>query len=508
MLDKPPAAVDPSLLARFAAIVGEKYAVTDPQMQAPYLFEMRDMFRGRTPMVLRPASVAEVSQILRLANETATPIVPQGGNTGLVGGQIPHNNEIVLSLNRLDRIREVDPTSNTITCEAGVTLQRAREAAAAVDRLYPQLLPSEGTCTIGGNLSTNAGGTAALAYGIARSHALGIEVVLADGRILHDLNKLKKDNTGYDLKNLFIGAEGTLGMITAAVLRLVPRPRSVETAFVGLSSPQAALELLNAAAGNAGGSVTSFELMPRSGLEMVLRHAAGCRDPLAAPHPWYVLIELSSQAKSGLRAVMEDVLKQGLDSGVVVDAAIAESLEQAKAFWRIREMFGEAQRHIGGSIKHDVSVPVAAVPAFLAEARRRGHRVHSRRAAAGVRPSRRRQHPLQRDPAGGRRQGSVPQALGRGERGRLRGGEEIWRLDLRRARHRGDEARPVAVGEGPGRARPDAQPQAHARSQGHPQSRQGAVAAAHSSRGRRRERERFHWASNSSGRNSKCMVSK
>jgi FAD/FMN-containing dehydrogenase len=367
MLDKSATPTAPSLLARFAAIVGEKYAITDPQIQAPYLVDMRDLYRGRTPMVLRPASTQEVAAILKLANETATPIVPQGGNTGLVGGQTPHNNEILLSLTRLDRIRNVDPTSNTITCEAGVTLQRAREAAAAVDRLYPQLLPSEGTCTIGGNLSTNAGGTAALAHGVARSHVLGIEVVLADGRVLQDLNKLKKDNTGYDLKNLFIGAEGTLGVITAAVLRLVPRPRSVETAFVGLSSPQAALALLDAAAGNAGGSVTSFELMPRSGLEMVLRHAAGCRDPLAAPHPWYVLIELSSQAKSGLRAVMEDVLKQGLDSGVVVDAAIAESLEQAKTFWRIREVFGEAQRHIGGSVKHDVSVPVAAVPAFLAE---------------------------------------------------------------------------------------------------------------------------------------------
>jgi FAD/FMN-containing dehydrogenase len=368
MLDKPPAAPDPALLARFAAIVGEKYAITDPQAQAPYLLEMRDLYRGRTPMVLRPASVAEVAQIVALANATATAIVPQGGNTGLVGGQVPLNNEIVLSLTRLNRIREVDPTSNTITCEAGVTLQRAREAAAAVDRLYPQLLPSEGTCTIGGNLSTNAGGTAALAYGIARSHVLGIEVVLADGRILNNLNKLKKDNTGYDLKNLFIGAEGTLGVITAAVLRLVPRPRAVETAFVGVASPQAALKLLDLASANAGGSVTSFELMPRSGLEMVVRHAAGCRDPLAAPHPWYVLIELSSQSKSGLRAVMEDVLKDGLDRGLIADAAIAESLEQAKAFWRLREMFGEAQRHIGGSIKHDVSVPVAAVPAFLAEA--------------------------------------------------------------------------------------------------------------------------------------------
>jgi len=368
MLDKPPAAPDSALLARFAAIVGDKYAVTDPQMQAPYLLEMRDMYRGRTPMVLRPASVAEVSRIVALANETATAIVPQGGNTGLVGGQVPLNNEIVLSLRRLDRIREVDPTSNTITCEAGVTLQRAREAAAAADRLYPQLLPSEGSCTIGGNLSTNAGGTAALAYGIARSHVLGIEVVLADGRILDNLNKLKKDNTGYDLKNLFIGAEGTLGVITAAVLRLVPRPRSVETAFVGVPSPQAALALLDIAAGNAGGSVTSFELMPRSGLEMVVRHAAGCRDPLSALHPWYALIELSSQSKSGLRAVMEDVLKEGLDRGLVADAAIADSLEQAKAFWRIREMFGEAQRYVGGSVKHDVSVPVAAVPGFLADA--------------------------------------------------------------------------------------------------------------------------------------------
>ncbi len=368
MLDKPPKAIDPALLARFAAIVGEKYAITDRQAQAPYLVEMHDMFQGRTPMVLRPGSVAEVSQILQRANETATPLVPQGGNTGLVGGQIPFNDEIVLSLTRLNRIREVDPISNTITCEAGVTLQHAREAAAAVDRLYPQLLPSEGTCTIGGNLATNAGGTAALAYGIARAHVLGIEVVLADGRILNDLNKLKKDNTGYDLKNLFIGAEGTLGVITAAVLRLVPRPRAVETAFAGLASPQAALDLLDIAAQNSAGEVTSFELMPRSGIELVVRHAAGCRDPLGTSHPWYALIELSSQRRTGLREVMEDILAQGLQRGFVTDATIADSLEQAKAFWRIREMFGEAQRHAGGSIKHDVSVPVAAVPAFLAEA--------------------------------------------------------------------------------------------------------------------------------------------
>jgi D-lactate dehydrogenase (cytochrome) len=372
MLDKPPVSsdkkLDQKLLARFAAIVGDKYAITDPQAQTPYLVEMRDLFRGHSPMVLRPGSVAEVSAILQLANETATPIVPQGGNTGLVGGQIPHHNEIVLSLNRLDRIREVDPTSYTITCEAGVTLQRAREAAAAADRLYPQLLPSEGTCTIGGNLSTNAGGTAAIAHGIARAHALGVEVVLADGRVLNDLNKLKKDNTGYDLKNLFIGAEGTLGVITAAVLRLVPRPRSVETAFAGVASAQAALELLGIAQERSGGDVTSFEIMTRAGIELVLRHAQGCRDPLAAPHAWYVLMELSSQQREGLRALLEAILAEGMERGLVLDATIAESIEQGKAFWRVREMFGEVQRYAGGSIKHDISVPVAAVPAFIREA--------------------------------------------------------------------------------------------------------------------------------------------
>jgi len=368
MLDKSPASPDASLLARFAAIVGEKYAITDAQVQLPYLVEMRDLYRGRTPLVLRPGSVAEVAQILKLANETATAVVPQGGNTGLVGGQIPFDNEIVLSLMRLDRIREVDPISNTITCEAGVTLQKAREAAAAVDRLYPQLLPSEGSCTIGGNLSTNAGGTAALAYGVARSHALGIEVVLADGRVLNNLNKLKKDNTGYDLKNLFIGAEGTLGVITAAVLRLIPRPRAVETAFVGVPSAEAALQLFDVASECAAGGLTSFELMTRAGVELVLRHGAQCRDPLASPHAWYVLIELSSQQREGLRAVLENVLARGIERGMVVDAAIAESLEQAKAFWRIRELFGEVQRHEGGSIKHDVSVPIAAVPAFIKEA--------------------------------------------------------------------------------------------------------------------------------------------
>ena len=365
---QPTRVLAPDLLARFISIVEQKYAVTDPQMQTPYLVEMRDLYHGQTPVVLRPGSVAEVAAILELANETKTAIVPQGGNTGLVGGQIPHHGEVVLSLTRLDKIREVDPISNSMTVEAGMTLQRAREAAAAADRLYPQLLPSEGTCTIGGNLATNAGGVAAIAHGIARSHALGLEVVLADGRILHNLNKLKKDNTGYDLKNLFIGSEGTLGIITAASLRLVPRPRSVETAFVGVPSPQASVDLLGIASERTAGGVTSFELMVRSGVDAVVEHDASSRNPLADPYPWYVLLELSSQARTGLREVLEGILSEGQQKGLVLDATIADSLEQSKAFWRIREMFGEVQRHIGASIKHDVSVPVAAIPAFIEQA--------------------------------------------------------------------------------------------------------------------------------------------
>jgi FAD/FMN-containing dehydrogenase len=365
---KPLTALSPATLARFVAVVGEKNAITDPGQQAPYLVEFRGLWRGHTPVVLRPGSTAEVAEIVKIANETETALVPQGGNTGLVGGQLPHHGEVVLSLQRLDRVREVDPVSNTITCEAGVTLLRAREAAEKVDRLYPQLLPSEGSCTIGGNLSTNAGGTAALAYGVARSHVLGIEVVLADGRILNNLNKLKKDNTGYDLKNLFIGAEGTLGIITAAVLRLVPRPRSVETAWVAIPSVQAAVKLLGLASERTAGGVTSFELMSREGIDIVVKHAVGTRDPLATRSPWAVIIELSSQRREGLRESMEQILAEGFEQELVLDATIGESVEQTKAFWRIRELFGEMQTREGGSIKHDVSVPVASIPAFIEEA--------------------------------------------------------------------------------------------------------------------------------------------
>src|SRR5258708_14355852 len=255
---RPLATLSPELIARFAAIVGEKYAITDPVDQEPYLVEGRGLYRGRTPLVLRPGSVAEVAAILKLADETATPIVPQGGNTGLVGGQIPHHGEVVLSLKRLDRIREIDVLSDTMTCEAGVVLAKAQAAAAEADRLFPLSLGAEGSCTIGGNLSTNSGGTRAFASGVARHLVVGLEAVLADGRILNALNKLKKDNTGYDLKNLFVGAEGTLGVITAAVLKLVPRPKSVETAWAAIPSVQAAVDLLGLATDLTAGGLTSF----------------------------------------------------------------------------------------------------------------------------------------------------------------------------------------------------------------------------------------------------------
>ncbi|HEX2654985.1 MAG TPA: FAD-binding oxidoreductase [Xanthobacteraceae bacterium] len=360
--------IAPDLVAKFATIVGDKYVIRDPQALESFVTEGRGLYRGRTQMVLRPGSVAEVSAILKLANDTRTPIVPQGGNTGLVGGQIPHDGEIIVSLTRLDNIREVDPTSNTMICEAGVVLAKAQDAAASAGRLFPLSLGAEGSCTIGGNLSTNAGGTAVLAYGNARELVMGLEVVLADGRILNNLTKLRKDNTGYDLKNLFVGAEGTLGIITAAVLKLFPRPQAVETAFVGVPSPRAALSLLRLAVERTGGSVTGFELIPRIAVEFAVRHGAGCRDPLQSAHAWYVLLELSSQAREGLRTVLENLLEAGLEQNLVEDAVIAESLDHANAFWHLRTMLTEVQKPEGGSIKHDVSVPVAAVPAFIEEA--------------------------------------------------------------------------------------------------------------------------------------------
>jgi len=355
------------LVARFAAIVGDRHAVTDSAEIAPYLMEMRNLYHGRSCLVLRPGSTAEVAAICKLASETRTALVPQGGNTGLVGGQIPHNGEVVLSLRRLNKIREIDTRSNTMICEAGVVLAAAQQQAAEVDRLLPLSLGAEGSCTIGGNLSTNAGGTAALAYGVARDLALGLEVVLADGRVLDGLSKLKKDNTGYDLGGLFVGAEGTLGIITAAVMKLLPRPRTIETAFIGLASPEAALALLVLSQEEAAATLTSFELMADICVDFCIRHGSDIRAPLSGRHAWYVLMEISSH-RDDAREVIETILSRAMERGVIDDAAIAASLDQRASFWMLREMISPVQQHEGGSIKHDVSVPVVAVPALIAEA--------------------------------------------------------------------------------------------------------------------------------------------
>ncbi|MGO4665891.1 FAD-binding oxidoreductase [Bosea sp. 2RAB26] len=358
------------VLDRMAGIVGARNIIAEPDAMLPYLKEWRDLFRGQATAVVRPGSTEEVAAIVRLAAETGTTLVPQGGNTGLVGGQIPvaDGREIILSLQRLDKVRAVDAEGDTMIVEAGVTLQRAQEAAEEAGRLFPLSLASEGTCTIGGNLSTNAGGTAVIAYGNARELCMGLEVVLADGRIWNGLRQLRKDNTGYDLKNLFIGAEGTLGVITAAVLKLFPLPAARATAFLALPGPAEALALLNAAKAGAGGTLTTFELMPRIGLEFVLRHAAGTRDPLSEPSPWYVLMEVSAQSAVGLNEAVESFLGEALENGLITDAALAGSLEQRKDFWKLREMLSEVQRFEGGSIKHDISVPLHATPDFLARA--------------------------------------------------------------------------------------------------------------------------------------------
>src|SRR6201985_493453 len=367
----PVAPLSPELIARFRAIVGDKYAVTDPADIAPYLTEERGLYHGRSPLVLRPGSTAEVSAICKLASEHKIALVPQGGNTGLVGGQTPHHGEVVVSTRRLDKIRDIDAASNTMTCESGVVLQVAQQKAADVDRYFPLSLGAEGSCTIGGNLSTNAGGTGALAFGVAREMALGLEVVLADGRILNALSKLKKDNTGYDLRNLFIGAEGTLGIITAATLKLFPKPRAIETAFVGLKSPAEALKLLTLAQGETSNALTSFELLSELAVDFSIRHGIDVRDPLESKHPWYVLMELSSP-RDDARAALESILTQGLEQGIVDDAVIAANLGQRTAFWKLRDEMSAAQKPEGGSIKHDISVPVGAVPAFIAEANAAG----------------------------------------------------------------------------------------------------------------------------------------
>lgn len=359
------------LLDRFAAIVGEKHAVRDPAEIAPHLVENRGLYHGASPMLLKPGSVEEVSAILKLASETGTAIVPQTGNTGLVGGQTPREggSDIILSLERMNRIRDIDPVGNTMIVDGGCILADVHKAAAEHGRMFPLSLGSEGSCRIAGNLSTNAGGTAVLAYGNMRQLCLGLEVVLPTGEIWNGLRRLKKDNTGYDLRDLFIGAEGTLGVITGAVLKLFPQPLGHQVAFAGLLSVDDALTLFKNASSLCGTALTGFELMPRIGVEFTTRHIPGVRDPLETVHPWYVLIDIStSDSAETAERMMTALLEQGYEAGLIQDATIASSEAQQKAIWHMRESMSDAQKPEGGSIKHDVSVPVAQIPQFMAEA--------------------------------------------------------------------------------------------------------------------------------------------
>ena len=363
--------IDKKLIERFIEIVGVNHALVDQDVISSYLVEQRGLYHGRTPLVLRPSSPKEVSEIMKLASATGTPIVPQGGNTGLVGAQQPDEsaNEIIVSMERLNRIRSIDVEGNLALVEAGVVLHTLQEKVDEKGRFFPLSLGSEGSCQIGGNLSSNAGGTDVLAYGNTRELCLGLEVVLPDGRILDDLRYVKKDNSGYDLKDLFIGAEGTLGIITAAVMKLFPKPQGKAVAYAGMKSPEKALELLLLAQKKAGSMLTGFELMAKVGMEMSLNYVKGARAPLEHESEWYVLLDLSSSHSDGeANNTMEDILADALQQGIIEDASIARSVGQQKEFWRLREDMSPAQKLEGGSIKHDISVPIASIPDFISEA--------------------------------------------------------------------------------------------------------------------------------------------
>jgi FAD/FMN-containing dehydrogenase len=357
-----------ALLAHLTERLGAAHVRTDTDEIALHLREERGLYAGRALAVVRPGSTDEVAFVVRECAAARIPIVPQGGNTGLVGGGVPYGG-IVLSLARLNRIREVDAVNATMVVEAGCVLADVQKAAAEAGLLFPLSLPSEGSCRIGGNLATNAGGTAVLRYGNARELVLGLEVVLADGRVWNGLTALRKDNTGYDLKNLFMGSEGTLGIITGAVLKLFPGIRSRATAFVGLASPGDALTLFGRLRAAAGAELTAFEYMPRFALEVVMRHHAAAVKPLAGDHHSYALIELASpQAEADLSSVFEGVIGSAIEDGLVEDATIAASDAQRLALWDLRERLSEVQRYEGGSIKHDIAVPVSRVAEFIDEA--------------------------------------------------------------------------------------------------------------------------------------------
>lgn len=359
------------LIDRFVSIVGPGNALTSQADMAPYLTEGRGLYHGATPLVVKPGSTAEVSALLKLASETGTSVVPASGRTGLVGGHVPRDGgrDIVLSLERMNRVREVDPVANVMVVDGGCVLADVHKAAEAVERMFPLSLGSEGSCRIGGNLATNAGGTAVLTYGNMRQLCLGLEVVLPTGEVWDGLRRLKKDNSGYDLRDLFIGSEGTLGVITGAVLKLFPRPLGHQVAFAGLKSTEDALQLFDKASTLCGTALTGFELMPRIGIEFTTRHMPGVRDPLDTVHPWYALIDIStSDSAETAETMVAALLEQGFEAGLIENAVIASSVAQQKAIWHMRESMSDAQKPEGGSIKHDVSVPISRVPAFMAEA--------------------------------------------------------------------------------------------------------------------------------------------
>jgi FAD/FMN-containing dehydrogenase len=366
-MPRPP---DRATLDELKAAVGSGSWFDSPEDLAPYLVDFRSLYRGATPLVLMPRDSREVCRILEICNRREAAVVPHGGNTSYCGAATPDESgtQIVLSMRRLNRIRRLDAADYSMIVESGCTLAEAQAAARTVDRLFPLSLGSEGTAQIGGNLSTNAGGTAVLRYGMMRDLVLGLEVVLADGRIMSGLKSLRKDNTGYDVKSLFIGAEGTLGVITAASLKLFPLPADTATALVGVDSPQHALDLLGLLRTAAGDQVTTFELMPRLAVELTVKHIAGVADPQDLGTSWYLLIELTSpNPRQNLAGLLADELHQAAADGLVKDAMIATSIAQALAMWKLRESIPEAQRHHGASLKHDISVPVSSVPKLIEE---------------------------------------------------------------------------------------------------------------------------------------------
>ena len=355
-------------LDKLAAIVGEAGIITDPADMVPYLEETRGLYEGASPAIVRPASTQEVAEVVRACAQSNVAIVPQGGNTGLCGGGVA-SGEIIVNLARMNKVRAVDPFNYTMTVEAGCILADLQRVAEDNDRLFPLSLGAEGSCQIGGNLSTNAGGTAVLRYGNTRELTLGLEVVLPDGQIWDGLTALRKDNTGYDLKQLFIGAEGTLGIITGAVMKLFPLPRERHTAFVALDQVEAVLELLSRARRASADTVATFELIPRIGLDLSLKHMPETVDPLAERHEWYALIEFESgESGSGLGAALEGFLAAALEDGLVIDATIAQSEAQRERLWFVREAMVLAQTPEGASIKNDISVPISQVPEFIRRA--------------------------------------------------------------------------------------------------------------------------------------------